>query len=215
MSLEKVAAERDCLLQALKRAEEEISKARTAQQQAEGRLAEMRASGGAARSPARNDGNQAVVSQAQAAQKRAENMARTFEDQLRAQNARHAELQAAFDSLKVESEAFRERNQELQERQKDREPQGAPPVVQAAHQEQKWLRQELDNARAEIQRLRSLIVRVASEARGGTLPPELAHLKAESQPAAAGPKSGAHMAPAKSSKVEINCGPKSGARRAA
>lgn len=235
MNPEKVAAERDCLLQALKRAEEEIARARTAQQLAEGRLAEMRARSGAAAPSARNDIGQAAMAQARAAvdgQKRAETMAQTLDEQFRRQKVEHDKLRAAFDGLKGENEGLRDQIEELQEKLKEREQQAAPTSTPASRAEQKSLRDELDAAWVEIQRLRTLVVKVASEARKGIVPGEVpsfppsntrtlpssrpstaASVATPQRSAATPPRSGA--GPARSSKADVDCGPKSNARQAA
>jgi len=195
MNLEKVSAERDSLLQALKRAEEEIARVRAGQQQAEARLAEMRTRSGATMAPARNDGNPAALAQAQAAQQRAETAARTLEEQLRGQQVEQAKLRSALDHLKAENEALRDQNEEFRQRQKEREQPATGVPAQSDRLAQKSLREELDAAWAEIQRLRGLVVKVASEARKKGLNPEIPLTPRDSR-LAAGPSKSVPPAPA-------------------
>ncbi|TCO88041.1 hypothetical protein EV701_11985 [Chthoniobacter flavus] len=195
MNLEKVSAERDSLLQALKRAEEEIARVRAGQQQAEARLAEMRSRSGATMVPARNDGHQAALAQAQAAQKRAETTARTLEEQFRGQQAEQDRLRSALDSLKTENEALRDQNEDLEQRQKEPAQPATAVPAQSDRLAQKSLREELDAAWAEIQRLRGLVVKVASEARKKGLNPEIPLTPRDSR-IAGGPSKSVPPAPA-------------------
>jgi regulator of replication initiation timing len=237
MNLEKASAERDSLLQALKRAEEEIARVRAGQQQAEARLAEMRTRSGATM-PVRNDGSQLAIAQALSAQKRAETTARTLEEQLRGQQAEQEQLRAALQDLRAENAALREQNEDLMQRQKEGEEPDTQATTQSDRQAQKALREELDAAWAEIQRLRTLVVKVASDARKKGLNPEIP-LKAQDPRIAPGPSKSVPPAPASRatppasaarpapsakatspapstrSKTEVDSGPKSGAQRAA
>lgn len=230
MNLDKVSAERDSLLQALKRAEEEIARARTGQQQAEVRLAEMRTRSGATMAPARSDANQAAIAQAQAAQKRAESTARSLEEHLRGHRAEQEKIRVMMDGLTAENQALREQNEELRTQLIKREEQDPDSSTSSGRAEQRSLRDELDAARVEIQRLRTLVVKVASETRTGIAPREIpAFPPTDSQtlpvfhPTPSTPPTKSKMEPprsttvpaAKSSKVEVDCGPKSGARHVA
>ena len=211
-SLEKVSAERDALLQALKRAEEEIARAHAAQKQAEARLAASHAGRAPLIVQANQVGSHAIIAQAQAAQQRAETKVRTLEEQLQGQKAELDGLRAAFASLKAENGELRDQNEELQERQqKQAEVQSAD---NGSREELKSMRQELDTARAEIQRLRTLIVNAACKVKGGTTPAEIVAFPQ------AGPKSVAGSrqtspAPLAKSRTDVDTTSRSGAHWAA
>lgn len=207
MNLEKVSAERDALVQALKRAEEEISRARAAQKHSEARLAESHVSRPTMIAPAKNDGNQAVLAQAQAAQKRAE-------AQLQAQKAELEQLRAAMTSLKAENDQLRDQNDALREKEKQKQPDADSPV-QPNRNEVRSLRQQLESSWAEIQRLRGLVVKVASEARGGTIPPELQGSPKPDPRTAPAPRHTPLPTAASKSKADVDTTPRSGVHRAA
>lgn len=221
MNLEKVSAERDALVQALKRAEEELARARASQKQAEARLAESHVSRPSMIVPSaavKADGNTPALAQAQAGQKRAEATMRTLEEQLQGQKTELEQLRAAVTGLKAENDKLRDQIDEMQGRKgqqkpKDQDPADAP--VHVNRNEVRSLREELQRSWTEIQRLRSLVVKVATEARGGTIPPELQNAPT---PAPKNSTAARHTplptAPAKS-KADLDTTPRSGVHRAA
>jgi len=223
MSLDKVSAERDALVQALKRAEEEIARSRAGQQKAEAKLAEALTGRMPMVTPVRNDGSHPAVAQAQAAQKRAETTVQTLEEQVRRQNAELTDLRAAFEGLKKENDHLHDHGEGQKHSEKHAPQKAAPSPAQPSRNEVKSLRDELDKAWAEIHRLRALVVKVASEARKGIVPEE-PFPDAPSRPAPSGartaPRSATPVRPAPSTpparpQSSVNCVPKSGARRAA
>ncbi|HSI14679.1 MAG TPA: hypothetical protein VK961_21685 [Chthoniobacter sp.] len=218
MNLEKVSAERDALVQALKRAEEELSRVRASQKQAEARLADSHVSRPVMIVPAKNNSSQVGLAQARAAQKRAEAMACTLEEQLQGQKAELEQLRAAMAGLKADNDQLREKIAEAEEQkgqQKQKEQTAAASSTHVNRNEVRSLRQELENSWAEIQRLRGLVVKVASEARGGTIPPALQNPpKADPRTSHAPRHTPLPTAPAKS-KADLDTTPRSGVHRAA
>lgn len=214
MNLEKVSAERDALVQALKRAEEELARARASQKQAEARLAESHVNRPAMIVPSatvKSEAHSPALAQAQAGQKRAE-------EQLQGQKTELEQLRAAVTGLKAENDKLRDQIDEMQGRKgqqkpKDQDPADAP--VHVNRNEVRSLREELQRSWTEIQRLRSLVVKVATEARGGTIPPELQNAPT---PAPKNSTAARHTplpaAPAKS-KADLDTTPRSGVHRAA
>jgi phage shock protein A len=168
-----VSAERDALVQALKRAEEEIARAHAAQKQAEARLAGSHAGRTPLIVQANQVGSQALIARAQAEQQRAETKVRKLEEQLQEQKAALDGMRAAVASLKAQNGDLRDQNDELQKREQKQKAAPAPSVDNGSREELKSVRQELDIARAEIQRMRTLIVNAACRVNDGTTPAEI------------------------------------------
>lgn len=212
-SLEKVSAELDALLQALKHAEEEIARARAAQKQAETRLSDSHAGRAPLIVQADQVGSHAIIAQAQAAQQRAETKVRTLEEQLHGQKAELDGLRAAFASLKAENGELRDQNEELQERQRKQMEADAHSADNGSREELRSMRQELDTARAEIQRLRALVVKTACKVKGWTTPAKFLVSPHTGPKSVAGSQQ--TSPPSAKSETEVDTTPRSGVHRAA
>jgi len=158
MNPDKISAERDALLKALTLAEKEIARARAAQQQAEAKVLQVNAELLAQRSKseaARDGGGQAVAAaQAQvqashAAQRRAEAKAEHLEAQLRG-------VRLECETLQSEAEQLRAENEELRARLEgwDAELQEKDASILA------W-QKDAEDAKAEVERLRAIVMTVA------------------------------------------------------
>ena len=213
-SLEKVSAERDALLQALKRAEEEIARARAAQKQAEARLAASHTGRAPLIVQADKVGSHAIIAQTQAAQQRAETKVRTVEEQIQAQKAELDGLRAAFASLKAENGELRDQNEELRERRQKQTDAEVQSADNGSREELKSMRLELDTARAEIQRLRTLIVNAACKVKGGTTSAEIVAFPQPGPKSVAGSRH-ASPAPLAKSRTDVDTTSRSGAHWAA
>ncbi|MEP6672019.1 MAG: hypothetical protein ABJF10_22845 [Chthoniobacter sp.] len=158
MSPENISAERDALLKALNLAEQEIAKARAAQQRAEAKVAEVNAQLALrAKSAAQQDAGSAAVAQAQTAQKRAEAKAQLLEAQLRGKQMELDALEGAADELRNENEQLR-----CQIEEKAVEVQEMEAALRVQEDLMAPLQKDAEEAKAEVRRLRSIVMQVTT-----------------------------------------------------